>query len=171
MTRKLEELLGLSDTKDFIKEQSRKDRASDREVAQHVSMEETEKVRDILEFNKITSALPQVRGLGTSTDKELDEVADKAMAAYENLMDLGMNVEARYSGRIFEVAGAMLNTHLGARVAKLDKKLKMVDLQLKQQKIDNDTVAPTEGFVEGNGYVVTDRNSLLQRLKGFDKDK
>jgi len=71
---------------------------------------------------KIASALPHVSGLGEMADKELNEVADKAMAAYEDLMDLGMNVEARYSGRIFEVAGNMLRTNLDAKVAKLDKK-------------------------------------------------
>ena len=85
-------------------------------------------------------------------------------------MDLGMNVEGRYSGRVFEVAGNMLKTSLDARVAKLDKKLKMVELQLKKEKLDKEDSSPT-GIVNGEGYVVTDRNSLLERLKGLDKDK
>ena len=93
------------------------------------------------------------------------------MAAYDDLMDLGMNVEARYSGRIFEVAGNMLKTNLDAKIAKLDKKLKMIDLQLKKEKLDNDSNATPEGFTEGEGYVVTDRNSLIERLKGLNKDK
>ena len=38
------------------------------------------------------------------------------MTAYEDLMDLGMNVESRYSGRVFEVAGQMLKTNLDARL-------------------------------------------------------
>ena len=71
-------------------------------------------------------------------DRELNEVADKAMEAYEDLMDLGMNVESRYSGRVFEVAGGMLKTSLDAKVAKLDKKLKMVELQLKKEKMDKE---------------------------------
>ena len=75
---------------------------------------------------------------GELADKELTEVADKAMEAYEDLMDLGMNVESRYSGRVFEVAGNMLRTNLDAKVAKLDKKLKMVELQLKKEKMDKD---------------------------------
>ncbi|SVB38202.1 uncharacterized protein METZ01_LOCUS191056, partial [marine metagenome] len=37
--------------------------------------------------------MPQVKGLGELADKELNEVSDKAMSAYEDLMDLGMNVE------------------------------------------------------------------------------
>ena len=90
------------------------------------------------------------------------------MQAYEDLMDLGMNVESRYSGRIFEVAGNMLKTNLDAKVAKLDKKLKMVELQLKKEKQDKDGSVDGD-MVQGEGYVVTDRNSLLEKLKNMDK--
>jgi len=103
-------------------------------------------------------------------DIELNEVSDKAMQAYEDLMDLGMNVEARYSGRVFEVANSMLQTSLNAKIAKLDKKLKMVELQLKKDKQDKDSINDGN-FTEGEGYVVSDRNSLLERLKGINKDK
>jgi len=44
-------------------------------------------------------------------------------------------------------------------------------LQLKKQKLDNDSSPGDEGMINGEGYVVTDRNSLLERLKGLDKDK
>jgi len=101
-------------------------------------------------------------------DTELNEIADKAMASYEDLMDLGMNVESRYASRVFEVAGGMLKTSLDAKVAKLDKKLKMVELQLKKQAIDQKS-NPDGDVVNGDGYVVTDRNSLLEKLKNMDK--
>ena len=39
---------------------------------------------------------------------------------------------------MFEVAGQMLKTNLDAKVAKLDKKPKMVELQLKKEKLDKD---------------------------------
>lgn len=161
MTKKLEDLLNLPDAQDIIKEEQEK--------VVPVSQEDT--FRDIEELDKIAAALPQVKGLGELADKELNEVADKAMQAYDDLMDLGMNVESRYSGRVFEVAGTMLKTNLDAKVAKLDKKLKMVELQLKKQKMDQDNFGDNGGFSEGEGYVVTDRNSLLQRLKDINKDK
>jgi hypothetical protein len=165
MTKKLEELLDLPDSKEILKQAKEENKASKEVVA-----DQQETLRDIAEFDKIASALPQVKGLGEMADKELNEVADKAMEAYEDLMDLGMNVESRYSGRVFEVAGSMLKTSLDAKIAKMDKKLKMVDLQLKKQKLDKDEV-DTGGIVNGEGYVVTDRNSLLEKLKGLDKDK
>ena len=161
MTKKLEDLLNLPDAQEMINEEQEKS----------VPVEQEDTFRDIEELDKIAAALPQVKGLGELADKELNEVADKAMQAYDDLMDLGMNVESRYSGRVFEVAGNMLKTNLDAKVAKLDKKLKMVELQLKKQKMDQDNFGDNAGFTEGEGYVVTDRNSLLEKLKGIDKDK
>ena len=85
-------------------------------------------------------------------------------------MDLGMNVESRYASRVFEVAGGMLKTGLDAKVAKINNKLKMVELQLKKQAIDQKSNSNQDGdIVNGDGYVVTDRNSLLEKLKNLDK--
>lgn len=119
------------------------------------------------EFDKIASALPRVKGLGDMADSEFDALAAKAEQAYDDLMDLGMNVEARYGSRMFEVAANMMNAAIAAKSAKIDKKLKMIDLQLKKLAIDkknsnNDTV-------EGEGYILTDRNSILEKLKNLNK--
>ena len=167
MTKKLEELLDLPSSKEIIKNaREQEEDQKEYEIAQ------AETFRDIEEFDKIASALPAVKGLGEMADRELNEIADKAMQAYEDLMDLGMNVESRYSGRVFETAGGLLKTSLDAKVAKLNNKLKVVELQLKKQKQDNDSAGPGDGdMINGEGYVVTDRNSLLERLKGLDKDK
>ena len=161
MTKKLEDMLNLPDNADII------DTSEEHQVVE----QHEETFRDINELDKISSALPAVKGLGELADKELNEVADKAMSAYDDLMDLGMNVESRYSGRVFEVAGTMLKTNLDAKVAKLDKKIKMVELQLKKEKMDRDSGPGDGDIVSGEGYVVTDRNSLLQRLKGLENDK
>jgi len=167
MTKKLEDLLNLPESKDIVKQAEKQERNQKR-----YELEQQEKtIRDIAEFDKIASALPQVDGLGKLADEELNEVAEKAMQAYEDLMDLGMNVEGRYAGRVFEVAGNMLRTNLDAKVAKLDKKLKMVELQLKKEKLDKEDSNSDSSIINGTGYVVTDRNSLLERLKGLDKDK
>ena len=166
MTKKLEELLDLPDAKEIIKNAE----TQENEQKSHDLARQEDTMRDIAEFDKIASALPSVKGLGQKADDELNEIAQKAMTAYDDLMDLGMNVESRYSGRVFEVAGNMLKTNLDAKVAKLDKKLKMVELQLKKQKLDQDA-GDSGDVVNGEGYVVTDRNSLLERLKGLDKDK
>jgi competence protein ComGC len=79
-------------------------------------------------------------------------------------MDLGMNVEVRYSGRIFEVAGSMLKNAIDAKSAKIEKKLKAVDLQLKKYKIDKDNQDDSNNVLNGEGYIITDRNELLKKL-------
>ena len=63
----------------------------------------------------------------------------------------------------------MLKTGLDAKSAKLDKKLKMVDLQLKKQKQDSKGESENTNLVQGEGYIISDRNSLLEKLKKMDK--
>ena len=167
MTKKLEDLLNMDESKEIIKQAEKQEKDQTKHEIAH-----EESFRDIAEFDKIASALPAVKGLGLKADAELEDIAARALTAYEDLMDLGMNVESRYSGRVFEVAGGLLKTGLDAKVAKLNNKLKIVELQLKKEKMDKDSsTAGDDGMISGEGYVVTDRNSLLQRLKGLDNDK
>lgn len=155
--KKLEEILNLPETKKIIKKD---EKVKAQEAVQPL-------LRDISEFDKISSALPQVKGLGDVSDSELDALAQRATDAFDDLMDLGMNVEARYSGRIFEVAGGMLKNAIDAKSAKIDKKLKMVELQLKKQKQDQDTKSDDSIDVSGSGIIVSDRNSLIEKLKNM----
>ena len=166
MTKKLEDLLNMPDSKEIIQQAEKQEKAQTKHEIAH-----EDSFRDIAEFDKIASALPAVKGLGDKADSELNEIADKALEAYDDLMNLGMNVESRYSGRVFEVAGGLLKTGLDAKVAKLNNKLKMVELQLRKEKQDKDGGINEDGMIAGEGYVVTDRNSLLEKLKGLDKDK
>ena len=159
MTKKLEELLNLPASKEVIKQEEKKKQKDAAAQSQPL-------LRDISEFDKIALALPAVKGLGDASDAEFDALAQRATDAYDDLMDLGMNVEARYSGRIFEVAGGMLKNAIDAKAAKIDKKLKMIELQLKKQKLDQDANQEDNSVnLAGDGVIITDRNSLLEKLK------
>ena len=163
MTKKLEEILNLPESKKIVNKEEKK------KAKEAVETEVQPFLRDIAEFDKISASLPQVKGLGDLADSEFDALAQRATDAYDDLMDLGMNVEARYSGRIFEVAGGMLKNAIDAKAAKIDKKLKMIELQLKKAKLDQDA-KPSEDSgidVSGTGVIVTDRNSLLEKLKNL----
>lgn len=162
MTKKLEELLNLPENQEIVSENKNT-------VPKAVVDDVDETFNALAEFDKISSALPSVKGLGEKADRELDDIAKRALETYEDLMDLGMNVESRYSGRVFEVAGNMLKTSLDAKTAKLDKKLKMIELQLKKQKLDQDAGDLDGEIVSGEGAIITDRNSLLEKLKKIDK--
>ena len=115
---------------------------------------------------KIVQTLPQIQELENLDEQELDQLAKKAEQAYDDLMDLGMNVEVRYSGRIFEVASSMMGNAITAKSNKIEKKLKAIDLQLKKLKIDNDAGVDPNNVINGQGYVITDRNELLKKLSG-----
>lgn len=158
MTKKLEELLNLPPTEEPLLPPT--EEPANKQV---ITLEEK-----LEEFDKIAAALPRVKGLGDVSDAELDALAAKAEQAYDDLMDLGMNVEARYGARMFEVAAQMMNAAIVAKTNKIDKKLKMVDLQLKKLAIDKKS-GGDNAPVEGEGYILTDRNSILEKLKNLNK--
>jgi len=160
MTKKLEELFNLEDREKNT-------------VPKEINEEIVEKAREVKSINEslaaanqIAQGLPQINELNDLNDQELDELADKAEKAYDDLMDLGMNVEVRYSGRIFEVAASMMGHAITAKSNKIEKKLKAIDLQLKKLKIDNDSGADPNNVINGQGYVITDRNELIKKLGG-----
>ena len=104
------------------------------------------------------------------------------MKSYRELMDLGMNSEARHAGKFFEVAQTMMKNAIEAKNAKADKKLRMIELQLKKQRVDqwDKRDGNDQDVIEGEGFVVGDRNKLLDQLiekvnqnddKTEDKDK
>ena len=115
-------------------------------------------------IDKIDAALPAIRDLDAS-DRELDDIAEMAKESYQNLSDLGFNVDSRYASELFAVASTMLGHALTAKTTKLNKKLKMLDLQLKKLKLDQDAAknAPEDAMETAHGQVLN-RNDLLERL-------
>lgn len=122
-------------------------------------------------IDKIEAALPQVKGLELA-DSELDELSQLAVSGYKELTDLGMQVDSRFASEIFSVASNMLGHAITAKTAKLDKKLKMIDLQLKKMRLDQQA-AEKEGETgpvqQGTGVVLS-RNDLLQRIIGNNQN-
>jgi hypothetical protein len=112
MTKRLEELFSLPTSK-----------------TEEPIQEETQliTVDALSNLEKIESALPAVRGL-EAADSDMDELADMAKNSYKDLMDLGLQVEARFSAEIFNSAGTFLGHAITAKTAKLNKKLKMIEL-------------------------------------------
>jgi hypothetical protein len=125
-------------------------------------------------IDKIDAALPGVRDLEAS-DGDMDELAQKATETFDDLMDLGMQIDSRYASEIFAVAGAMLGHALTAKTAKMNKKLKMIQLQLQKARLDLDREKRTgdnepESVETAEGQVLS-RNDLLDRLIGTRDQK
>lgn len=163
MTKKLEELFNLeqTETAESLNDKLEKEQQSkDDETANQL-------IKEKLDIDKIDAALPQVGGL--ADDKEIDKYSDESYQAYKDLMDLGMNIEPRFAGRIMEVASSMMGNAINAKNIKVDKKLKMIELQLKKMKLDQNS--PDEEAVTGTGTVVADRNELIKQILSVQKDK
>ena len=160
MTKKLEELFDVETSEDVV------DRMVAAEPTESKPLTVTEIETAMTKVDKIDAALPSVRDLETS-DNEMDEIAQLAQDTFKDLMDLGMNVEARFSGEIFGNAARMLDTALSAKAHKVNKKLRMVDLQLKKASLDarlaKEQQSSGDVTTDGEG-VVLDRNTLLQQI-------
>ena len=153
MTKKLEELFELPQAE--IENLARP-------IPENAELITTEALSNL---EKIENALPQVRGL-EAADGEMDELASLATSSYKDLMDLGMQVDSRFASEIFNSASSMLGHAITAKTAKLNKKLKMIELQLKKATLDQ-KLASKEEQIEatplGEGKSL-DRNELLKML-------
>jgi hypothetical protein len=158
MTRKLEDLFNLPPTQE--------------EVEKAIpSIEENRNTIAVIDatIDKIDTALPAVRGL-EATDEEMDQLAEMAKNSYNDLMDLGMQVDSRFASEIFSVASNMLGHAITAKTAKLDKKLKMIDLQLKKARLDQQKPEePAGGATQTGNGVVINRTELLDRILNGNK--
>ena len=159
MTRKLEELFDLPPTTEEV-DAAVPSIAENRTATQNLDAA----------IDKIDAALPAVRGL-ESTDQEMDELAGLATSSYKDLMDLGMQVDSRFASEIFSVASNMLGHAITAKTAKLDKKLKMIDLQMKKVRLDQQQADkdPEAAAQQGQGHVLS-RNELLERILGKNQN-
>jgi hypothetical protein len=162
MTKKLEELFDLPPSEEEI----------NAAIPSLPANQETLRALDET-IDKIDDALPAVRGLD-ATDQEMDELAGLATGSYKDLMDLGMQVDSRFASEIFSVASNMLGHAITAKTAKLDKKLKMIDLQMKKMRLDQQQAAldekkEPEGPVQQGTGMVLSRNDLLARIISGNK--
>ena len=121
-------------------------------------------------IDKIDIALPTVRDLEAS-DQEMDELAELAKNRFEDLMDLGMNMDPRFGGVVFQTAGTLLGHAITAKTAKMDKKLRMVSLQLQKARLDHQMTkdSPDDRPIDGQG-IVLDRNALLEQILQKNKN-
>ena len=158
MTTRLEELFGFDELEPKP------------DAEQPKTVEETRQTLAAIDdtIDKIDSALPAVRGLEAS-DQEMDELAAKATETFDDLMNLGMNIDSRYASEIFAVAGTMLGHAVTAKTAKMNKKLKMIDLQMKKLRLDQER-GEDPAIEKAHGQVLS-RNDLLERLMGNRNQK
>lgn len=119
-----------------------------------------ELTRELNNSEKIDQALTEITDLDVH-DTEMDDIADKAVKLHEDLIHLALATPpSMHSAKIFEVASGLLHTALQAKNYKIERKLKMLALQIKKVKVDSE-IDPNSNNT-GNGL---DRNELLNIIK------
>ena len=159
MTKKLEETFNIDPVEEQAKETPTIEES--RDLTEILSSE-------LANTDKIDASLPMVQGLNEH-DKDMDDIHQKAINTFEELISLGMNVEVHAGAKLMETANQMLKTAMEAKDSKVDRKLKMLNLQLNKAKLDlavekEEKKNKTEDDFETEGSVVMDRNDLLKRL-------
>ena len=134
---------------------------------------EEEFIEGVKALDEIEQQLPvssSITDLSTS-DQEMDDLATKAVKHYDDLMDLGMNVEPRFSAPIFDAASKLLGHAITAKTSKIDKKLKAMDLDIKRRRLEmQEKQANLTDDDETGSARELDRNSLLEILRNKDNN-
>jgi hypothetical protein len=162
MTKSLEETFDLPPLKEALaaKEVEAHDPASPPKPPPPPPSDPAKILNALTVAEKIEHALTTVTDLDNN-DGEMDEIAQEALESYAELKDLAMNMADAHAGRMMEVAASMLKTSLEAKEAKINRKLKTIDLQLKKMRMDRLSGEAADPVLEGTEF---DRNELLKHL-------
>lgn len=171
MTKKLAEHFNLPPIEDIefnFDEQEQEQEPTLEETKQEVAIQQT----NMDMSTKVDNALPMVQGM-EELDREMDNYAEKAMKSFDNITDLAMNVDDRNAAAMFESASKMLSAAITAKQAKMDKKMKMIELQMRKQRLDMDNKKTDHAInkdlakddpEEVDGRVVGSRSDLLAQI-------
>jgi hypothetical protein len=138
--------------------------------------EDLGKPKNLVEYNealemvdKIDNALREVHGM-EEHDGEMDDIAKKAIEAFEQLMSLGHNMQDIAAGSAFNNASHMLDIALKAKESKVNRKLKQVDMMIKKANLDarERKAAGADDAEEVQGTTL-DRNELMKMLRDNNK--
>lgn len=143
-----------------------------------------DQINEIMEkADKIDAALPQVSGL-ERIDSDYDIYAQKAIETFDDLVDLGKNVEDRHVADIYQAASSMMGNAITAKTNKVNKKLEMIKLQLQKAKLEHENekldylkkrhLKEQDDDADPNteGKIIATRNDILNDiLAGIKRDQ
>lgn len=160
MTKKLEDFFNLPPSTTEDKDD---DIVTPTRSREELMIEATTLSNALSTAEKVDYALPTVMGLD-SHDSEMDSIAKRAVDTFNDLISLGSNVPDMHAGKIYEVAGQMLKTALDAKNSKAEKKLRIIELQLKKVRAEQIDLEQGTGPARGGVSGEFDRNELLKYI-------
>jgi len=157
MTKKLEDFFNLPPIEEPVVEEL------PQKSKEELFAEVAEVSNALTTAEQVNLALPTVTDLNKH-DAEMDDIAKKAIKTFEDLIVLGGNVPDLHAGKIYEVGVSSLKIALEANNAKADRKLKMIELQLKKvraEQIDFEQGNGDKKYSNGGEF---DRNELIKYI-------
>lgn len=148
---KLEETFNIEPPKKEVKEEVSIRR-------KEVSMEKAKSILDISDI--------------LEHDDKMDLYAKESFTYAKEIYKLGMDIEPRHGAEMFNAAATMMKVALDAKNAKVDKRLKLYELELKKQKLDLDK-SRSGGFAQDydSDMVIATREDLLKSRNSSQEDK
>lgn len=135
----------------------------------------TNDLEPVLTQEELQNALLEAKGLRyqlrqipdiLEKEQEIDDIANNAAKYFEDIMDKAFNTEDRFAPELFNAANSMLKTALDGKNAIINAKLKLLDLELKKRKMEQDFEGkggPQTREIDGRSVTLSDRNSLLRK--------
>ena len=135
-----------------------------------ISLEEAK-----LAMEKLKAMRVQLRELPdiTARKTQLDRLAQLAESKFTDIFDRAFNCEDRFAAEMINAANSMLKIALDAHAKIIDSDVKLVDLQLKKDKMEIElNMKPKKGelpmgdpnAIEGQAVVHKTRNEMLASL-------
>ncbi len=139
----------------------------DEEEKEDLNIEEARRAMESLKQMRIQLRdIPDI----TSRKKLLDKLAEKAEEKFNDIFDRAFNCEDKYASEMINAATAMLKIALDAHSKVIDSDVKLIDLQIKKDKIEielnqnkkpNDGTVSDQNSIEGEKVRVMNRNERL----------
>lgn len=168
MTKKMEDFFNLPPTEKVVMEEELPTKSREELIVEADAI-----CSSLTTAEKVDFALPIVVGL-EEHDNDMNDISKRALDTFNDLIALGGNVPDMHAGKIYEVAGQMLKTALDAKNAKADRKIKMIELQLKKVRSEQIDIDQGNGDRRLAGGGEFDRNELLKYIvdsKSENSDK
>lgn len=180
------EALGLPNASEWLHLTGEEVEESESTEMELYSTEEDELDSDEISLEQAKAAMKQLKDMRvqlrdipdiTARKKQLDRLAEMAERKFEDIFDRAFNCEDRFASEMLNAANAMLKIALDAHAKIIDSDVKLVDIQLKKDKMEYDLNLKAKGsggFVDPNALpgervIAKTRNEVLGLTKSNNK--
>lgn len=136
------------------------------EDEQDITLEQAEET--IAEYEQKLDKIKIVDDL-LEADKEFDTLAELATEKFKEVSDLGMQVEANHAGKILGAASTLLGLAISAKSAKINKKLKIMELKMKELSASKPAQKTTSTTPLGDQAKVSDQTEPSEPVQIVDR--